>query len=59
MLLLTTREGEAITLTLSNGDKIKVILAKQNGNQARIGIEAPDEILIERDDLILSREMDS
>ena len=51
MLLITTKEGEVITLTLPNGDKIRVILAKQNGNQARIGIDAPQEVSIMKKEL--------
>lgn len=47
MLILTRRPGESISV----GDDITVTVLSINGNQARIGIDAPRNIEIERDDI--------
>ncbi len=47
MLVLTRRLGEAITI----GDNIKIILVDIDGKQVKIGIEAPREIEIYREEL--------
>jgi carbon storage regulator len=47
MLILTRRIGE----TLMIGDDVKITLLKDNGNQFRIGIEAPKNIPIHREEV--------
>ena len=47
MLVLTRRLGEAITI----GDNIKIILVDIDGKQVKLGIEAPREIEIYREEL--------
>lgn len=47
MLVLTRRLGEAITI----GDNIKLIVVEIDGNQVKLGIEAPREIEIYREEL--------
>ena len=47
MLILTRRSGEGIRI----GDEIKVVLIEIKGNQVRIGIEAPQNIQVHRDEI--------
>ena len=47
MLVLTRRLGEAITI----GDNVKIIVVEIDGNQVKLGIEAPREIEIYREEL--------
>ena len=47
MLVLTRRLGEAITI----GDNVKLIVVEIDGNQVKLGIEAPREIEIYREEL--------
>lgn len=48
MLILTRRPGEAILI----GDDIKIHLISMHFNQARIGIEAPDNVKILREEIL-------
>lgn len=48
MLLLTRRVGESLFI----GNNIKVTVLGLNGNQVRIGIEAPDDVPILREELV-------
>lgn len=50
MLVLTRREGE--TLVIDGNIKVTVLSVK--GSQVRVGIEAPQEILIHRQELLES-----
>ena len=47
MLVLTRRLGEAITI----GENVKVVVVDIDGNQVKLGIEAPREIEIYREEL--------
>ena len=49
MLILTRKIGEAIAV----GDDIKVRLLEIKGGQAKIGIEAPSEIAVHREEVFL------
>jgi len=47
MLVLTRRLGEAITI----GENVKIVVVDIDGNQVKLGIEAPREIEIYREEL--------
>jgi carbon storage regulator len=47
MLVLTRRAGEALRI----GDDIEVIVMSVNGSQVRIGINAPREIAVDREEV--------
>ena len=50
MLVLTRTEGEAVLI----GDNIRIIVARVNGGQIRIGVEAPLSCEIVRSELTQS-----
>ena len=47
MLVLTRRVGETIVI----GDKIRVTVLAIKGGQARIGIIAPPEVVVDREEI--------
>ena len=47
MLILTRRSGE----TLMIGDDVSVTVLGVKGNQVRIGVEAPRDILVHREEI--------
>ncbi len=47
MLILTRRKGEALKI----GEDIELRVLEVNGNQVRIGIEAPKDVVILRTEL--------
>jgi len=49
MLVLTRRLGEAITI----GENVRVVIVDIDGSQVKLGIEAPREIDIYREELYL------
>lgn len=49
MLILTRRIGE----TLMVGDDVTITVLKVNGNQIRIGIEAPNDVAVHREEVYL------
>ena len=48
MLILTRRPEESVII---DGD-IKIKILSVNGNQVRIGFEAPEEVIIVREELL-------
>jgi len=49
MLILTRRETEALIID----DDIKLVILSIKGNQVRIGIEAPNEVKVWREEIYL------
>lgn len=49
MLVLTRKNGEAVTV----GDQIRIIVLDVKGNQVRLGIEAPSDMRIYREEIYL------
>lgn len=47
MLLLTRRVGDSIII----GDDIKITVLKVNGKQVRIGVSAPREVSVHREEI--------
>lgn len=52
MLVLTRKEGESIVLYLPDGGEVKIRLFKCNNSQVSIGLNAPSEIDIIREELL-------
>lgn len=52
MLVLTRRAGE----TLMIGDDIKLTVVGIKSGQVRLGIEAPKDVQIQREELLLKKE---
>ena len=55
MLMLTRREGESIRI----GDNIEVFVSHIQDGQVKLGITAPEDIVILRDELLYEMEKDS
>jgi carbon storage regulator len=51
MLILTRRVGETILI----GDDVEVTVMAVNGSQVRIGIKAPKNITVDREEIALRR----
>lgn len=48
MLVLTRKEGERIMI----GDDVRITIVRVTGNQVRIGIEAPREVPVYREEIM-------
>lgn len=55
MLILTRRAGEMIRI----GPDIEVVVLAINGLQVRIGVKAPREITVDREEIALKRAADA
>ena len=52
MLVLTRKTDEAIIIELPNGQQVDIIVSEVKGNQVRIGIDAPRNVIVLREELI-------
>ena len=52
MLILTRHPGETIIIETPAGERIQVVVLGVKGNQVRVGIEAPADVTILREELI-------
>ena len=50
MLILSRAAGERIVITTSDG-RITITFCKIRNGRARIGIEAPDDVLVNREEV--------
>jgi carbon storage regulator len=51
MLVLTRRPGEILIIELPTGEQVEVTVLSAKGNQVRLGLDAPAEIQILREEL--------
>ena len=51
MLILTRRVGETILI----GDDVEVTIVGLNGSQVRIGIKAPKDVIVDREEIAQKR----
>jgi len=49
MLVLTRRIGETLLIELPTGETIRATVTGVNGNQARLGTQAPEDVRIVRE----------
>lgn len=54
MLVLTRKEGESLMI----GDNIKLTVLAVKGGQVRVGIQAPQEVNIHREELLTDSRSD-
>jgi carbon storage regulator len=47
MLILTRKSGDSVTI----GDNIKITVVEIRGRQVRLGIEAPSELVVHREEV--------
>ena len=52
MLVLSRKEGEAIILKLPNGEQVRFVLTEYLGQQTKVGIDAPENVMIYREELL-------
>lgn len=52
MLILTRRIGEALLI----GNDVKVMVMGVKGNQVRIGVEAPDHVSVDREEIRIRKQ---
>ena len=57
MLVLTRTPNQSIILQLPNGDNIQVYVNDIKGQQVKIGIDAPDNVSILRDELFYKEDV--
>jgi carbon storage regulator CsrA len=51
MLVLSVVSGSGLTMTLDNGERVRVKIVRVSGSKVRIGIDAPPDVQINRDDV--------
>jgi carbon storage regulator len=51
MLVLSVVSGSGLTMTLDNGERVRVTIVRVSGSKVRIGIDAPPDVQINRDDV--------
>jgi len=59
MLVITRRPGESLIIELPTGEQIKITILTNTSNQARIGMDAPADMKIVREELLEKLPADS
>ncbi len=54
MLILTRRAGESLRI----GDDVEVTVMAVNGSQVRIGIKAPRDVAVDREEIAARKQRD-
>ena len=52
MLILSRKHNESITITTPSGENIEITILEGKGTQVKVGIDAPKDYLILRDELL-------
>jgi len=52
MLIISRKEGEGFKLFLADGKSVVIRLERYEGQQTKVSIEAPREVMILRDELL-------
>ena len=55
LLILTRCVGEILVIELPNGESIEVTVTSLNGDQVRLGTNAPEDIHVRREELLLKQ----
>jgi carbon storage regulator CsrA len=58
MLNMTRRAGERVIITCPDGTQIEVVVTECRNGRAKLGIEAPRDYIIDREELLLARAME-
>jgi carbon storage regulator CsrA len=58
MLILTRRPNEAFIIELPTGETIKVAVLSVKPDLVRIGTDAPDDIKVVKEEMVLGLEME-
>lgn len=51
MLILTRRVGESIVIGGQEAEKVKIVILETRGGQVRLGIKAPKDIPVHREEI--------
>ena len=52
MLILSRKIDEPIILLLPNGDRVEIVLTEYDGRNTKVGIDAPQDIEIWREEIL-------
>jgi len=56
MLILTRRPGETLVLEAASGELIKATVLGVHANQVRIGVDAPQSVSVDREEIYLKKQ---
>lgn len=59
MLVLTRDPGDSLIMDLGNGSDVRLTVLRVDGNQVRLGIEAPKDVAIAREELLVDAAADT
>lgn len=55
MLVLVRGVGERVVIILRDGREVWVTVCRVRGNRVRVGIEAPRDVIIDREELVFDQ----